>query len=317
MRFALVIDGFSGDSGVSLRNLRAILDVSSLEDAERIDKVEQDRGWEDRIASEVMQLGTMPNVSVFLFSDTPKTQTLELFGVKNQEDDCLPFSLYPMRQAIEEGFILDVLENYISSRGYTRLLENAEGDIRFDQTKVGYLRQLLFGLPDHAIDEKAAAIVDHFVEKSSGRISGKAKAIIVTRSRLHAVRYKLAIDQYLEENGYNFRALVAFPGKVIDGGTEYTEKGMNGLADGNTAEVFRRDEYRCLIVAGRLSAGCDQALLHTMYVDRKLDGIQTVRTLSLLAIPYPGKEEVVVLDFANEPEDIRKAFAPYYDRNNP
>ena len=157
-------------------------------------------------------------------------------------------------------------------------------------------------------------MVEHFVSQIQGRIGGKAKAMIVTRSRLHAVRYKREVDAYLKSKGYGFKALVAFSGTVRDGGVEYTEAGMNGFSDAQTALKFRRTENRLLIVANKFQTGFDEQLLHTMYVDKKLGGVNAVQTLSRLNRTCLGKEETAVLDFANEQEEIQKAFQPYYDR---
>jgi type I restriction enzyme, R subunit len=169
-------------------------------------------------------------------------------------------------------------------------------------------------LDEHAIEAKVEIMVEHFVGQVMGRIGGKAKAMIVTRSRLHAVRYKHAVDAYLKQRGYPFKALVAFSGTVKDGGIDYTESNMNGFSESKTAETFKRDEYRLLIVAEKFQTGFDQPLLHTMYVDKRLVGLHAVQTLSRLNRTCPGKEETMVLDFANESDDIQKSFVPYYDR---
>jgi len=175
-------------------------------------------------------------------------------------------------------------------------------------------------LHSHAIAQKVAIMVEHFAENVASQINGKAKAMIVTRSRLHAVRYKIAIDQYIKEKGYPYKSLVAFTGKVFDGGIEYTETGMNTAASGKsiseraTAETFNQDSYRFLIVANKFQTGFDQPLLHTMYVDKKLGGVNAVQTLSRLNRVYPGKHDTIILDFANEAEEIQKAFEPYYEQ---
>ncbi len=157
-------------------------------------------------------------------------------------------------------------------------------------------------------------MVEHFVRQSANQIGGKAKAMIVTRSRSSAVLYKLAVDEYLKKQGYSFKALVAFSGTITDGGKEYTEASMNGFGDTKTAEAFKRDDYRILIVANKFQTGFDQPLLHTMYVDRKLGGVHAVQTLSRLNRIYPGKDDTVVLDFANTAEEVQKAFEPFYEK---
>ena len=169
-------------------------------------------------------------------------------------------------------------------------------------------------LHPHAIAEKVRICVEHFAAQVQAKIGGQAKAMIVTRSRLHAVRYSLAVDQYLSEKGHPFKALVAFSGTVEDGGQSYTEPGMNGLPETQTAKTFERPEYRFLIVANKFQTGFDQPLLHTMYVDKKLGGVNAVQTLSRLNRTHPPtKTDTLVLDFANEADEIKAAFEPYYE----
>src|SRR5207237_10350703 len=167
---------------------------------------------------------------------------------------------------------------------------------------------------EQTIAKKVAIMIEHFAGQVSHLIDGKAKAMVVTRSRLHAVRYKHAVDRYLKEHGYPYKALVAFSGTVRDGGIDYTESNMNSFSETQTAEVFKQDAYRILVVANKFQTGFDQPLLHTMYVDKKLGGVNAVQTLSRLNRTYPGKEETMVLDFANEAEEIQKAFANYYEK---
>ena len=225
-----------------------------------------------------------------------------------------PLHLYTMRQAIEEGFILDVLENYTTYSTYWRLLKTVEDDPHYDRAKASYLLRSFVELSEHAIEQKVAIAVEHFADRSLERIGGKAKGMIVTRSRLHAVRYRLVVDRYIAEKGYPFKALVAFSGEVRDGGATYTEANMNGFPESQTAAMFEREENRLLIVAEKFQTGFDQPLLHSMYVDRKLAGVHAVQALSRLNRVHPEKEETLVLDFVNDAEDIRKGFEPYYDR---
>src|SRR3989304_1954239 len=182
--------------------------------------------------------GRLPNLSTFAFTAAPKPKTLELFGTKRSDGKFTPFHLYSMRQAIEEGFILDVLANYATYKAYWRLLKKVEDDPRYDKKKAEYLLKSFVELHPHAIGEKVRICVEHFAAQAQGEIGGKAKAMIVTRSRLHAVRYKLAVDKYLAERGYVFKALVAFSGSVHDGGKTYTESGMNGFPETQTAKTF-------------------------------------------------------------------------------
>src|SRR6266536_3136396 len=186
---------------------------------------------------------------MFAFTATPKTKTLELFGKQREDWKFKPFHLYSMRQEIEEGFILDVLSNYTSYKAYWRLLKKIEDDPRYDRQKAEYLLKSFVELHPHAIHEKMRIMVEHFAAQSQIEIGGRAKAMIVTRSRFHAVRYRLAVDQYFAEKRYPFKALVAFSGKVLDGGQSYTEAGMNGVSEKQTAKTFEQPEYRFLIVA--------------------------------------------------------------------
>ena len=258
--------------------------------------------------------GRLPNVSAFAFTATPKSKTLEMFGQALPDGSFEAFSLYSMRQAIEEKFILDVLENYTTYKTYWSLLKKIEDDPRYDRQKASYLLRSFVGLHPHAIRKKVEIMVGHFVGQVAHRIKGQAKAMIVTPSRLHAVRYKLAVDAYLKEQGHKFKALVAFSGTVRDGGRDYTEANMNGFPEAQTAKVFKQAEYRILVVANKFQTGFDQPLLHTMYVDKKLGGVGAVQTLSRLNRVHPDKGEAMVLDFANEAEDIQKAFQPYYEK---
>lgn len=313
-RFALIIDeAHSSQTGESTKSLKAVLTAGSLEDAEKEEGGEGE-DLEDRIIEEMKKRGRLPNVSTFAFTATPKPKTLELFGVRREDGQYEAFSLYTMRQAIEERFILDVLQNYTTYKEYWNLLKKVEDDPRYDRKKAAYLLKSFVGLHDHTISKKVAIMIDHFVEHIAPRIGGKAKAMIVTRSRLHAVRYKLEVDRYLKEKGHKFKALVAFSGTVKDSGVSYTEAGMNGFSEKQTAKTFKRDENRLLIVAYKFLTGFDQPLLHTMYVDQKLGGVHAVQTLSRLNRVHPEKEETTVLDFANDADEIQKAFEPYYDR---
>ena len=314
-RFAVIVDeAHSSQTGESTKSMKQALSVGSLEEAEQEEGGEPET-LEDRIVAEMQARGPIPNVSTFAFTATPKPKTLELFGTPRPDGKFEAFSLYTMRQAIEEGFILDVLQNYTTYKTYWSLLKKIEDDPHYDQKKATYLLRNFVELHEHNIARKVGIMMDHFAERSAHRINGKAKAMIVTRSRLHAVRYKQAVDRYLEEKGYPFKALVAFSGIVRDKGMDYTEAGMNGFPEAQTAEHFKRDENRIMVVAEKFQTGFDQPFLHTMYVDKKLGGVHAVQTLSRLnRILPPDKEETMVLDFANDTEEIQKAFEPYYDR---
>ena len=313
-RFAVIIDeAHSSQSGESTKSLKTVLTVGSLDDAD-IEESDEGEDLEDRIAEEMKKRGRLPNVSYFAFTATPKPKTLELFGTRRADGKYEAFSLYTLRQAIEEHFILDVLENYTTYKTYWSLLKKIETDPHYDRTKATLLLKSFVDRHEQTIAKKVAIMIEHFAGQVAHLIDGKAKAMIVTRSRLHAVRYKHAVDRYLKEHGYPYKALVAFSGTVRDGGIDYTESNMNGFPETQTAEIFKQDAYRMLIVANKFQTGFDQPQLHTMYVDKKLGGVNAVQTLSRLNRTYPGKNETMVLDFANEAEEIQQAFAPYYEK---
>jgi len=315
-RFAVIVDeAHSSQSGESTKSLKAVLASGSLEaaESEEAGAATPEEELENTVLAEMERRGHLPNLSTFAFTATPKPKTLELFGVKRADGKFGPFHLYSMRQAIEEGFILDVLASYTTYKAYWRLLKKVENDPHYDKRKAEYLLKSFVELHPHAIAEKVKLCVEHFATHVQGEIGGKAKAMIVTRSRLHAVRYKLAVDKYVSERGYSFKALVAFSGTVQDGGQAYTEANMNGVPETQTAGTFERPDYRFLIVANKFQTGFDQPLLHTMYVDKKLGGVNTVQTLSRLNRTHPEKKNTLVLDFANEAEEIKAAFAPYYE----
>lgn len=315
-RFAVIIDeAHSSQSGESTKSMKKALMAKSLEEAEAEDSEGGEmEDLEERIAEEMKSRGPQPNTSFFAFTATPKNKTLELFGNHLENGRFEPFSLYTMRQAIEERFILDVLENYTTYKTYWSLLKKIEDDPRYDRKKATFLLKSYVDLHEHAIASKVEIIADHFAEKVASKISRKAKAMIVTRSRLHAVRYKLEMDRHLKEKGYDFKALVAFSGTVHDGGLDYTEANMNGFPETRTAEIFKSPENRFLVVASKFQTGFDQPLLHTMYVDKKLGGVNAVQTLSRLNRVHPGKTETMVLDFTNEADEILEAFEPYYEK---
>ncbi len=313
-RFAIIVDeAHSSQSGESAADLRQALTLDEAtqqeEKEEKLFKTVEDQLIERMKARKV----SSPNLSFFAFTATPKQKTLELFGTEDLVSGKFnPFSLYSMKQAIEEKFILDVLKNYTMYETYFGLLKKVEDDPEFDKKKaqrlmVGYVER-----HEHVIDKKVAIMVEHFEEKIARLIDGKAKAIVVTKSRLHAVRYKIAFDKYLKEKGYKHKSLVAFSGTVKDGDTEVTEGQMNKVPESQTAEEFKKDDYKFLIVAEKFQTGFDQPLLSVMYVDKKLGGVNAVQTLSRLNRTTYDKDETFVLDFVNETDDIKEAFQPYY-----
>lgn len=313
--FAVLIDeAHSSQSGDQAAQLREVLQVESLDAAEKEEESFTPETTEDKVLKKLRARKVKtPNISFLAFTATPKQRTLELFGTKNPLNGKYhPFSLYSMKQAIEEGFILDVLKNYTTYKTYFNLMKSIEDDPEFETSKAQRLLISYVERHEHAISKKTEVMIEHFRNRIAKQIHGKAKAMLVTKSRLHAVRYKQAFDKYLLEHNYPFKSLVAFSGTVRDGGVEYTEAQMNGVSDQVTAEEFKKDSYKFLIVAEKFQTGFDQPLLDVMYVDKKLSGVGTVQTLGRLNRARSGKDETFVLDFVNEMDDIKEAFQPYY-----
>ena len=306
-RFAVIVDeAHSSQTGESTKSLKTVLATGDLEAAESEESEAEtpEEALEGIILAEMEKRGRLPNVSTFAFTATPKPKTLELFGTRRPDGSFEPFHLYSMRQAIEEGFILDVLANYTTYTAYWKLLKTIEEDPKYDKAKASHLLVSFVELHPHAVNEKIAIMVEHFAASVQDLIGSRAKAMIVTRSRLHAVRYKLALDEYLAQKGYGFKTLVAFSGTVEDGGKKYTEAGMNGVSETQTAATFGTGDYRFLVVANKFQTGFDQPLLHTMYVDKKIGGVNAVQTLSRLNRTCPGKSSTAVLDFATAADTI-------------
>ena len=312
--FAVIIDeAHSSQSGESTKSLKKAL--GTFEEAESENQKEEEPTDEDAVLKELESRGRPKNISFFAFTATPKEKTMELFETKRDDGSFAPFHLYSMRQAIEENFILDVLRNYTTFQTYFNLAKKIEADPQYEKKKGIALLKSYVELHEHAIETKTTLIVEHFLSHVVRQIDGYAKAMLVTRSRLHAVRYKLALDEYIRKNKYPIKTLVAFSGTVTDSGQDYTEAGMNKLrSDKLTAESFKLPEYKFLIVANKFQTGFDQPFLHTMYVDKKLGGVMAVQTLSRLNRTRKGKDGTMVLDFANHEDEIQKAFQPYYDR---
>ena len=313
-KYAVVID--EAHSSTSGRNIMALkesltqeeaLEEASVEEADELDA-------EDKINMELEKFVDSSNVSFFGFTATPKATTLRLFGTE-VEGKYYPYHVYSMKQAIEEGFILDVLKNYMTYKMYYNVNKKIEDDPSFEKGKATKSIIKYVSLHPHNISQKTEVIIEHFKNHTMKKIGGDAKAMLVTSSRLHAVRYKLAFDDYIKRMGYsNLKTLVAFSGVVKDGGLEYKEVGMNdGIKDTSLAKEFDKEDSRILIVANKYQTGFDQPKLHTMYVDKKLTGVKAVQTLSRLNRIYPGKEDTFVMDFVNEPEDILESFKPFYE----
>ena len=308
--FCVIVDeAHSSQTGEAARKLRQVL--SGTEDVEDATE-EEERDFEDDLDDAV--LAPRKNLTFVALTATPKAKTLEIFGTKDLEGKPRPFHLYSMRQAIEEGFILDVLENYTTYKTFWRLEQKkASQDPEVEPHRANVAIARFVSLHPHNVAQKAEVIVEHFLKFSAPKLGGRAKAMVVTRSRKHAVRFKQAIDHYIAENGYGLKTLVAFSGRVLDKGLEYSETQMNNLSESRTAEKFASAEYSVLIVAEKYQTGFDEPLLHSMYVDKRLAGVKAVQTLSRLNRKYPGKVDTFVLDFVNEADDIREAFRPYYD----
>ena len=318
-RYAVIVDeAHSSQTGETARELKAILGAGATEDPEG------EADWEDRLNQVMASRGRQPNLSFFAFTATPKGKTLELFGRRGANGTPEAFHLYSMRQAIEEGFILDVLENYTTYATYYRLLKAAEDDPKLPKKKAAKALAKFMSLHPYNIEQKTEVIVEHFRRSVMHRLGGRAKAMVITSSRLHAVRYKLAVERYLVENGYtDIRPLVAFSGTVRapDTGIAYTEPGMNTdivtgkpISEAALPARFESPDYQVLLVANKYQTGFDQPKLHTMYVDKRLDGVQAVQTLSRLNRMFPGKDAPFVLDFVNDAVNIFRAFKPYYDK---
>ena len=327
-RFAVVIDeahsSQSGESSAAVK--RALAPAKADSEADLLDQAaEEDAAYhaaEDdpavAAAEAAAARGPQGNLSLFAFTATPKNRTLELFGDTDPETGHKrPSHVYSMRQAIEEHFILDVLENYTTYQTYYRLA-TATAELDSDTVEkskaLAAVRRYAM-LHSHNIAQKVAVLVEHFRENVMGGLGGQAKAMVVTASRLHAVRYKQAIDRYLNEHGYDdMRALIAFSGEVYDPedpAEGYTEAGMNELPEAQTAKRFDSDDYQVMVVAEKYQTGFDQPKLCAMYVDKKLTGVTAVQTLSRLNRPMPGKR-TFVLDFVNDVDTIQEAYADYW-----
>lgn len=326
-RFAVIVDeAHSSQSGETAMELRKVLNRDGIESAiaeEFLDLEEEDLSEEarKRLFQDMLKRPRQPNISFFAFTATPKFKTQAVFNEPGP-DGQPPFHLYSMRQAIEEGFIMDVLENYTTYKTYYGLIKSIEDDPQVPRRKAARALARFMSLHPHNIAQKVEVIVEHFRHNTRHRIGGRAKAMVVTASRLHAVRYKQAFDKYIRDKGITgIRSLVAFSGSVTDPDLpeqSYTEVGLNeGIKESELPERFASEQYQVLLVAEKYQTGFDQPLLHTMYVDKRLSGIQAVQTLSRLNRTAPGKEDTFVLDFANEPDEIYDAFKPYYEVTPP
>jgi type I restriction enzyme R subunit len=323
-RFAVIIDeAHSSQSGKTAVQLREALSKEGFEaEASELEK----EGDEDRevtsedLVARLMSARKRPtNISYYAFTATPKAKTLELFGRKGSDALPVPFHVYSMRQAIEEKFILDVLKGYVTYDAAFKLEQQGKDQ----EMKSGKARKKLFqyvALHPTSVAQKVAMIIEHFRDHVMGLLNGQAKAMVVTDSRKAAMRYKKEFDKYMAKAGYHdFKALVAYSGTITDdeyGVVDADEGEVNGgkpkIKDDLIKEKFNTDEYRVLLVANKFQTGFDQPLLCAMYVDKRLDDVMAVQTLSRLNRMFPGKESTFVLDFRNKAEDVLKAFMPFY-----
>lgn len=323
-RFAVIVDeAHSSQSGESAMELKSVLSADRIETEAAAYAVEHDLDEDedaDQLAGvvrEMLKRGRQPNLSFFAFTATPKYKTKKVFDEAGPTGES-PFHMYTMRQAIEEKFILDVLKNYITYTAYFRIVQATDEDVHVKRKKAALALARILNRHPYNLTTKTEVMVEHFRTHVKHKIGGRAKAMVVTESRLQAVRYKLSFDKYIAEKGYtDIKTLVAFSGIVEDKelpGKTFTEVSMNGgIRESELPEKFDTYEYQVLLVAEKYQTGYDQPLLHTMYVDRKLTGLQAVQTLSRLNRTCVGKEDTFILDFRNKPEEIFKAFKPYYE----
>lgn len=312
-RCAVIIDeAHSSQGGETATDLKEVLGGQGLREEAAKYMAENDEADVEELYRSMAKRGRQANLSFFAFTATPKHKTFKVFG----RDD-KPAHRYTMRQAIEEGFILDVLKHYTTYASYFRLLKASEDDPNVERKRAARALARFLKLHPHNVSQKTEVMIEHFHAATQHKIGGRAKAMVVTGSRFEAVRYKQSFDRYIKEKGYAIKSLVAFSGIVADDKLKdvtYTEEGMNlGVREKELPEIFATQEYQVLLVAEKYQTGFDQPLLHTMYVDRRLAGIQAVQTLSRLNRIHPLKEDTFVLDFVNDREEIREAFKTYYE----
>jgi len=312
-QFAVVIDeAHSSQGGEAATDLKEVLGGQRLREEAQRYMTQDDKVGEDELFRSMAKRGRQANISFFAFTATPKHKTLAVFGKGGK-----PAHRYTMRQAIEEGFILDVLKHYTTYATYFRLLKASDDDPNVIRKKAALALARFLKLHPHNIAQKTEVMVEHFHTATQHKVGGRAKAMVVTGSRLEAVRYKKSFDAYIKAKGYAIKSLVAFSGSVEDDklpDVTYTEEAMNlGVREKELPDAFATPEYQVLLVAEKYQTGFDQPLLHTMYVDRRLSGIQAVQTLSRLNRTHPFKEDTFILDFVNDRSEIQNAFKTYYE----
>ena len=308
-KFAIIIDeAHSGQSGRNSANMNLALSGLATDD-------EADN--EDKINAMMVGRKLVSSASYFAFTATPKNKTEEMFGVPYEEDGEIkhrPFHVYTMKQAIEEGFIMDVLKYFTPVQSYYKLAKTVEDDPQFDKKRAQRLLRYYVESNQYAIHEKSKIIVEHFHTEviSKGKVGGKARAMVISSSIKRAIEYYKEISKLLEERKSPFKAIVAFSGTAEYEGKQVTEADLNGFPSAKIEKTFKADPYRILIVANKFQTGFDEPLLHTMYVDKGLSDIKAVQTLSRLNRSHPDKKDTFILDFVNEPGIIKQAFDRYY-----
>lgn len=311
-RAVIIDEAHSSQSGESSTEIKEVLGGEDLLEEAR--KRAEEEGLEkmEELFRSMAKRSNQANISFFAFTATPKHKTLAIFGRNGG-----PFHRYTMRQAIEEGFIMDVLKNYTTYSLYFKLLKSCADDPNVERKKAARALARFLRLHPHNVSQKTEIMVEHFNTFTRHKIGGKAKGMVVTGSRLEAVRYKQSFDKYIALKGYPIKSLVAFSGTVIDDKVPdktYTEENMNkGIKEKELPEKFATSEYQVLLVAEKYQTGFDQPLLHTMYVDKRLFGLHAVQTLSRLNRTHPVKEDTFVLDFVNDRKEIQEAFKQYYE----
>ncbi|HEL1260844.1 DEAD/DEAH box helicase family protein [Streptococcus equi subsp. zooepidemicus] len=320
-RFAVIVDeAHSSQTGSASQKLKIALSdrEEALKEWEEFDEEASSkaRDNEDELNNTLLGQGRHENISFYAFTATPKAKTLELFGQRTLDGKFQPFHVYSMRQAIEEGFILDVLQNYMTYHTAYQISKLVPDDPKLPASQAKRAIARYADLHPYNLAQKTEVMVEVFREKTRHAIGGRGKAMVVTSSRLAAVRYMKEFKRYISEKGYtDMDALVAFSGEITDNGEEYTEPKMNGLKENQLKEAFTTPQYNVLIVAEKYQTGFDEPQLHTMFVDKKLRGVKAVQTLSRLNRTMQGKVDTFVLDFKNSAEDIKEAFQPFYGKS--
>lgn len=324
--FAVIVDeahsSQTGSSAIKLKTALADTEQALREYAEIEGKAEDEIDRNDKLLQEMIVHGKHKNLSFFAFTATPKGQTLEMFGTEYSDGSFHPFHVYSMKQAIQEGFIMDVLQNYMTYHTCFKIAKTIPDNPEVPASRAAKVIRRFEELHPYNISQKAQIIVETFLSTTSKAIGGKGKMMVVTSSRLAAVRYYHEVKRYIEEKGYtNVDVLVAFSGAIKDGGDEHTEGSLNVRKDGShiseeqTKAEFH-ENFNVLIVAEKYQTGFDEPLLHTMIVDKKLRGVKCVQTLSRLNRICSGKNDTFILDFVNTAEDIQEAFQPFYQETS-